>query len=181
MSGQHEPAMKIAVFSDTHGTGASFSLDWALPYLTAADAVLHAGDFTAPATLAFFRKFSGFHGVTGNGDQPEIAAALPGQQILELAAYRIGLFHGHGLGKTTPERAYAAFADKQVDIIVFGHSHQPAIFTKNKLLLLNPGSPTNKRKERWFSFILLELSPSRVAATLLFDTGKNTRSVETSK
>ncbi|SEO62649.1 metallophosphoesterase family protein [Propionispora vibrioides] len=178
MSGQHELSMKIAVFSDTHGTGPSFTLDWALPYLTTADAVLHAGDFTTPATLAFFRKFPGFHGVTGNGDQPEVAAVLPGQQILELAAYRVGLFHGHGPGKSTPERAYAAFADQPVDIIVFGHSHQPAIFTKNKILLLNPGSPTNKRKERWFSFILLELSPSRVAATLVFNTGKTTGSVE---
>jgi putative phosphoesterase len=71
--------------------------------------------------------------------------------------YKIGIYHGHGDEKTTIERAYEIFKDENVDIIIFGHSHKPAILTKNKILMLNPGSLTSKRAERWFSYIILNL------------------------
>lgn len=49
--------------------------------------------------------------------------------------------------KNTLDRIYSIFKDDNVDIILFGHSHQPMIKTKNKTLIINPGSPSkNKRK-----------------------------------
>lgn len=60
------------------------------------------------------------------------------------------------------------FKDDKIDIIIFGHSHQPVIKTINKTLMLNPGTPTSKRKERWYSVIILELSKGYINAQLKF-------------
>jgi putative phosphoesterase len=60
------------------------------------------------------------------------------------------------------------FKDDKADIIIFGHSHQPIIKTINKTLMLNPGSPISKRRERWFSVIILELEKDYINANLKF-------------
>ena len=80
--------------------------------------------------------------------------------------YKIGVFHGHGENKTTIERAIASFDGEEIDIIIYGHSHQPSIQTKNKTLILNPGSITSKRRERWYSYIVLELMEKGVEVKL---------------
>jgi|GEM_PF-3842262 len=68
----------------------------------------------------------------------------------------------------TIDRALACFEGEAVDIIIYGHSHQPSIQTRNKVLLLNPGSITSKRRERWYSYIELELMEMGVEAKLCF-------------
>jgi putative phosphoesterase len=70
------------------------------------------------------------------------------------------------------ENAYDKFKDDEVDIIIFGHNHQPAIFTKNKILMLNPGSLTNKRREKWHSFIILDIEKGILDAKIRFEGGK---------
>jgi putative phosphoesterase len=60
------------------------------------------------------------------------------------------------------------FKEDKVDIIIFGHSHQPIIKTINKTLMLNPGSPTSKGKERWYSVIILELERECINAQIKF-------------
>jgi putative phosphoesterase len=109
-----------------------------------------------------------FYGVWGNVDSDGIKSTLPEKQVFLLAAYQVGLYHGHGTGGTTADRAFQAFASENVDIIIFGHSHQPCIFTRNKIIMLNPGSITAKRKERWFSYIVLDLEPTGISARLVF-------------
>lgn len=102
-------------------------------------------------------RYKRFVGVWGNVDDSQIKSILNEQEILTLAGYKIGIFHGHGTKGNTLDRAYQKFLETDVDIIIFGHSHQPLVRTKNGILMLNPGSLTNKRREKWFTYIMLEL------------------------
>ena len=163
--------MKAIVIADTH-LQTPDKLAWLTSKHPDADAIIHAGDYTGDTVLTYLQSQRPFFGVAGNNDPEQIKRLLPEKQILTLGSYQIGLFHGHGAGSTTPDRAFQSFAGDQVDIIIFGHSHQPCIFTRNKILLLNPGSLTAKRKERWFSYIILTLEPAGPAAQLIFDSGR---------
>ncbi len=136
-------------------------------HLSDVDVIIHAGDFKTTQTFNLLREYKSFIGVWGNNDPEEIKALLNETEIVELEGYRIGIFHGHGTKGTTIERAYSRFSDIQTDVIIFGHSHQPVITTRQGVLLLNPGSPTCKRRERWFTCIILELSASGISARLI--------------
>jgi len=136
-------------------------------HLSDVDMIIHAGDFKTTETFNLLREYKSFIGVWGNNDPEEIQALLNETEIVELEGYRIGIFHGHGTKGTTIERAYSRFSDIQTDVIIFGHSHQPVITTRQGVLLLNPGSPTCKRRERWFTCIILELSASGISARLI--------------
>lgn len=157
--------MKAIILSDTHSKSPE-KLYW-LQH-TEADYIFHAGDYTELSVLTFLQSLNNFFGVSGNADCEQVKQMLPAKAILELANCRIGLFHGDGAGKTTPDRAFQAFTDDSVNIIIFGHSHQPSISTRNRILMLNPGSITNKRKEKWFSYIELEHTHNGIAARLCF-------------
>lgn len=160
--------MKIGIISDTHINNDVSRLDKIINLLGDIGIIIHAGDYTSMLTIDELKKFTGFMGVYGNVDNDDIRKSLKEKVIVEIMGYKIGIYHGHGQGKTTMDRAYDMFADDNVDIIVFGHSHQPVIMTKGGILMLNPGSPTNKRRERWFSYILLELNKEGISATLNF-------------
>lgn len=161
--------MQIALIADTHLTKDSDQLDRLTRRLAGADLVIHAGDYTDYRVLDHFRSHFNFAGVWGNVDDDRIKGCLQEKEIITVKGYRLGIFHGHGQGKTTQERAYGAFENEAVDMIVFGHSHQPLIATKNKILMLNPGSFTARRRERWSSYILLTLDASRPAARLILE------------
>jgi putative phosphoesterase len=82
-------------------------------------------------------------------------------RVVEIGGVRIGLTHGHlGRGRTTPERARSLFASEPVDVVVFGHSHQPVWVPRSSLgpAMLNPGSPTDRRREPAWSFGVLEIA-----------------------
>ena len=84
----------------------------------------------------------------------------------------IGLTHGDlGLGGTTPERARGAFASEAVAAVLFGHSHAPLVErVAGGPLLVNPGSPTDKRAQPRYSWALVEIDGGAVRAELrLFD------------
>lgn len=96
--------------------------------------------------------------IYGNADSISALLALPAKRIVQAAGVRIGLVHGHGQGGTTLLRAQRAFAGTAVDAVVFGHSHAPYCQKLGGLLLLNPGSPTDKRREPRPSFGLLRVA-----------------------
>lgn len=160
--------LKIAILSDTHIKNNIEELRELLVAFEDYDYLIHAGDYISYKAFEEFRKHKGFIGVYGNADEVSIKTTLKEKEMLRLKGYNIGIFHGHGDNKTTIERAIASFDGEAVDIIVYGHSHQPSIQTKNKVLLLNPGSITSKRRERWYCYIVLELMEMGVEAKLCF-------------
>lgn len=161
--------MRIGIISDTHIHRHSERLiEFVNRYMENVDMIIHAGDFTSIEVVNVLMKYNNFIGVFGNNDNESIRSVLRDKEILRIMGYKIGIFHGHGEGKTTLERAYDKFKEDRVDIIIFGHSHQPLITTKNKTLMLNPGSPTYKRKGRWYSYILLELKEDSINVEIKF-------------
>jgi putative phosphoesterase len=150
--------MKIAIMSDTHiHKHAEKIIEIINKYFSDADLIIHAGDYTDTKVINILKKYKNFVGVWGNVDKESVRELLKEKEIINVMDYKIGIYHGHGDEKTTIDRAYEIFKDENVDIIIFGHSHKPAILTKNKILMLNPGSLTSKRAERWFSYIILNL------------------------
>jgi hypothetical protein len=138
--------------------------------LASADLVLHAGDHTDPFVLDLLEAFAPTHAVAGNNDPPELVSRLGFTRLVTVEEVRIGLTHGHlGPGRSTPERARRTFAqaDPAVSAIVFGHSHQPMIEQVDGLWLLNPGSPTDRRRQPTFSFLVLEISEADLRPELV--------------
>ncbi len=158
----------IGVVSDTHLPRFGRRLPRALlDGLASAsvELILHAGDLTAPFVLAALEAIAPVVAVAGNNDPAEIRERLGTRTTVAVGSRLIGLTHGHlGPGRTTPERARRAFDGEAVEVVVFGHSHQPLWVppTAGVAALLNPGSPTDRRREPTFSYALLDLEDGTV-------------------
>jgi putative phosphoesterase len=96
-------------------------------------------------------------GVAGNCDGWDVAARLPAEQMLEIAGVAIALTHDAGREDVTRTLLRDRFPGARV--VCFGHSHLPACDDLDGLLLLNPGSPTERRRARWHSYAELTIGP----------------------
>lgn len=156
--------MKIGVLSDTHlQTGQSLPPTvWDV--LAQVDLILHAGDSVVSGVLADLNCLAPVIAVQGNCDSWELRH-LPEKEIVAYGGLRFGLTHGcAGSARNTPERAYQAFVREKVQAVVFGHSHTPYLEWKNGILLFNPGSPTAKRRERYYSLGVIEVNQGQIQA-----------------
>lgn len=160
--------MKIGVIADTHLSKHPEKIeDMMNRYFYEVDLIIHMGDFTSIEVLHKMQKYKKVIAVYGNNDKGKLTEELREREIINIEGYKIGLYHGHGSGESTMDRAYSEFEKDKVDIIIFGHSHQPIIKTKKKILLINPGSPTKKLKERWYSYVLLEITKKKIEARVV--------------
>ena len=159
--------MRVAVISDTHVRKHLSKIENLIEEkLKDVDLIIHAGDFTNSKTLPYIKKHFNVIAVYGNNDKEETRQVLKEKEIITLENYKIGIYHGHGDNKTTLDNVYATFENENLDIIIFGHSHKPFITTRDKTLIINPGSPSSKRKERFYSYIILDLLPSGIEVNL---------------
>ena len=156
--------LTIGVVSDTHlhpEPGRRRLPDTLLDELAKARVglILHAGDIFAPWVLDRLHEVAPVIAVYGNGDPAELRRALPRSRVVTVGRHRIGLVHGHeGGGSTTLQRALGAFPPETgVTCVVFGHSHQPVGKLVGETLVFNPGSPTDRRREPYYSFGLLRV------------------------
>jgi len=117
------------------------------------DLIIHAGDLTTVAVLETLRSIAPVEAVSGNVDGSEVRMVLPPSKVIQVARFRIGLIHGDGTAFTTIERARRAF--NVVDCIVFGHSHAPTVEQLRGVLMVNPGSPTDPRRQPRPSYALI--------------------------
>jgi putative phosphoesterase len=160
--------MLLGVISDTHMPRMAKQLPGnLLKDFQKVDHILHAGDWNSLEVYEELSRLAPTDGVAGNTDGPEIVHKFGYQKILEFHSFRIGLVHGHGMGSSTEANVLAAFRDEQVDCIVFGHSHIPLIKEVNGILLFNPGSPTDKRRQPQYSYGILEIT-DRLSARHIF-------------
>ncbi len=157
--------MRIGVLSDTHLREGQALPSFVWDKLAGVDLILHAGDVITSQILADLAILAPLQAVRGNTDGWELAN-LPCRDLINYAGLRIGLIHGNvGVGRTTPERAFNAFVGESIDVIVFGHSHQPHLEWRDNILLFNPGSPTDKRREKQYSMGIIELVNGRLEAS----------------
>jgi len=135
--------MKIGVIADTHLTKISKQLEeYTIKHFKDVDMILHAGDVVELNVLNIFTDKE-IKLVAGNMDSWEIKKSAPIKQVILLEGHRVGLIHGWGSPIGIEDRIIKEF--DQIDILVYGHTHNASSFTKDGILFFNPGSPTDKR------------------------------------
>ncbi len=129
--------MRIGVISDTHVTSLAEIPERILAVLAKVDLIVHTGDFVAKGVLEGLKRLGEVKAVRGNMDSEELKRILPEKELLEIEGKRIGIIHGWGAPYGIEDRVGGMFED--VDIIIFGHSHEAKNEVKNGTLFFNPG------------------------------------------
>src|SRR5215211_3029740 len=152
-------ASLAVVLADTHIPRRAKSLpEGLLPYLEAADLILHAGDLIEPSLLEELALYAPVRAVKGNVDLPETLQ-------FGFGGARVAMIHDSGRKEGRRRRLARRFPKARV--IVFGHSHIPFLEDEGGLLLLNPGSPTDRRRQPEHTFALLGIGRGEVRAEIL--------------
>lgn len=149
--------------SDTHLPKRAKALpEVLLAELPRADVVFHAGDWVDAATLDLLESRSArLVAVYGNNDGPDLRARLPEVAYVDLDGLRFGVVHETGPAQGREARCAARFPD--LDVLVFGHSHIPWDTTApTGLRLLNPGSPTDRRRQPHCTYLTATVSEGRL-------------------
>lgn len=140
-----------------------------LAELPRADVVLHAGDWVDTATLDLLERLSRrLVGVYGNNDGPQLRARLPEVAYAELGGLRWGVVHETGPAQGREARCAERYPD--LDVLVFGHSHIPWDTTApTGLRLLNPGSPTDRRRQPHCTYMTATVDDGRLTDVRLHE------------
>ncbi len=162
--------MKLVIVSDTHMPRMAKKLPKRLiQELRDADGILHAGDWMDLSVWELLEAYAPTDGVAGNNDGRAIIAKFGFRKVLQYGGIRIGLVHGHGPGsrESTENNAFSAFANDRVDAIIFGHSHIPLLKERDGIMMFNPGSATDKRRQPLYSFGILRIEAGKMNAKLI--------------
>jgi putative phosphoesterase len=155
--------VRIVVVADTHVPKRARDLPAELwSAIDAADVVLHAGDWVDVALLdALEARAARLIGVVGNNDGPALRARLPEVARAEIGGLRIAVVHDSGSSLGREARCARAFPD--ADVLFFGHSHIPwDTTTETGLRLLNPGSPTDRRRQPFCTYMTAEAADGQL-------------------
>jgi putative phosphoesterase len=140
--------VRLLIIADTHVPKRARELpDQVWAAVAEADLVVHAGDWVAESLLDALRaRAVRLLGCWGNNDGPGLRARLPEIGYADLDGLRLGVVHETGSASGREARCAVRFPD--LDVLVFGHSHIPwDTTTDSGLRLLNPGSPTDRRRQ----------------------------------
>jgi putative phosphoesterase len=118
-----------------------------------ADVVLHAGDWVEPPLLDELQmRANRLVACWGNNDGEELRRRLPERADVVLDGVRVTVVHETGASSGRDARMAALYPD--TDVLVFGHSHIPWDTTAaTGLRLLNPGSPTDRRRQPFCTYM----------------------------
>lgn len=139
---------RLLLMTDTHVPNRARELpEQVWRAVDAADIVIHAGDWVDSVFLdTLIARADRVIGVWGNNDDAELRTRLPEVAHETIAGIRFAVVHQTGNAAGREARCDTAFPE--TDVLVFGHSHIPwESTTPNGLRLLNPGSPTDRRRQ----------------------------------
>jgi putative phosphoesterase len=159
---------EIVLVADTHVPKRARDLPDALwTAIERADLVVHAGDWVDERLLdEFERRARRLVGVWGNNDHGVLRDRLPEVARVEVEGVRFGVVHETGAATGREARCSARYAD--LDVLVFGHSHIPWDTTSESgLRLLNPGSPTDRRRQPQCTYMSLVVDAGRLGPVTL--------------
>ena len=157
----------VAAIADTHLPRGTRALPEAcIERLAAADLILHAGDLTSGAFLDELHALGPpAHAVHGNADEPALKELLPEELVVEVGGARIAMVHIPGPAAGREERLVQRFPG--CDAVLFGHTHLPLAERHRGVWLLNPGSPTERRRGPFHAMLLLEIEAGEIRPELV--------------
>lgn len=146
--------VKLLLIADTHLPKRARDLPdevWAA--VDDADVVIHAGDWVDLASFeALSQRARRLVACWGNNDGDDLRALMPERADVSLGGVRVTVVHETGAATGRERRMAAAYPE--TDVLVFGHSHIPwDTFADNGLRLLNPGSPTDRRRQPFCTYM----------------------------
>jgi putative phosphoesterase len=133
----------------------------------AADLVLHAGDLSSLAVLEELRALGPpVEAVAGNADEPALRKLLPVERVVEVERARIGMVHAPGPRAGREARLLRRFPG--CDGVVYGHTHAAQAERFEGVWILNPGSPTERRRaSSGLSMLVLGVDGARIEPELV--------------
>jgi hypothetical protein len=154
----------VVVLADTHIPRRAKELPEGLvPHLRSADLILHAGDLLVEDVLYELESYAPVRAVKGNVDGWDVR--LPEALEFGVEDVSVAMIHDSGPKKGRWGRMRRRFPGAR--IVVFGHSHIPWLEDEDGLMLLNPGSPTNRRRAPEHTFALLRVEGGEARAEIL--------------
>jgi len=152
--------MKIGVIADTHIPIKALKVpEKVLTAFKKVDMIIHAGDLINAKTITQLEKSCpNVLAVCGNMDEHDLKETLPEKQVLKIGKYKIGIMHGWGHPNSITKVLKETFKKDKVDIIIFGHSHNPINEMIDGILFFNPGSPTDTTFAPYNSYGIIELN-----------------------
>jgi uncharacterized protein len=127
---------------------------------------LHCGDVvTLPVWRELERLGPPVAGVFGNMDDFALHELLPHDRIVEVAGARIGMVHIPG--PTLGREARLAARFPRCGAVIYGHTHVPQVERFGDVWILNPGSPTERRRAPVHAMIVLEVEAGEIRPELV--------------
>ena len=146
----------IGVISDTHG----LLRPEAVEALAGCDRIIHAGDVGSPDVLSRLRDIAPTLAVKGNVDRGDWASKLPRTEAVELEGHTIYVLH-------ILEELDLQPAPAGISAVVYGHSHLPDVVRAGETWILNPGSPTERRRAPELTMLELRIEGTELAPKLV--------------
>ena len=155
--------MQLVLLADTHLPRRARDLPAVVwEAVDAADVVVHAGDWVSvDAHTALAARSRRLVACYGNNDGPALRERLPLVARVDLDGLRLGVVHETGAATGRERRCDDEHPD--LDVLVFGHSHIPwDTVTPRGMRLLNPGSPTDRRRQPFATFMTASVVGGRL-------------------
>jgi putative phosphoesterase len=158
----------IGVLSDTHVPTRARSVPQAALDIFVrhrVDLIIHAGDVSTMAVINQLSAYAPVEAVQGNVEIADTVSALPIKREIVVGGCAIGIVHDLGAPARFRDTARREFPAARV--VVFGHSHIPLVDDVDGLLLLNPGSATDRRSQPHCTLALLTITDGVPRAQIL--------------
>ena len=157
---------RIGVISDTHLPARGPRIpEAALRHFENVELIIHAVDHSTRAAIEQLAAYAPVEAVQGNVEDDEIIATLPIKRELVVGGCAIGVVHILGDRAHYWQNARIDFPSARV--VIFGHSHIPFLEDRDVLLLLNPGSATDRRRQPHCSIALLTITDGQPSAEII--------------
>ena len=159
--------MLVAIIADTHLPRGGRRLPEAcVERLRAADLILHAGDVVAASVFEELAALGPpVQAVHGNMDDAVLRKRLPATRVVEVSGLRIGMTHDAGPSLGREERLARSFPGCAA--VVYGHSHLAEVELVGETWILNPGSPTERRRAPSHTMLVLDVENGRIEPDLI--------------
>jgi putative phosphoesterase len=160
--------MRLLLVADTHVPKRARDMPAVVwDEVARADVVLHAGDWVEPSLLDVLEeRAERLVACWGNNDGDELRRRLPERADVTLGGVRFTVVHETGSSGGRDARMARLYPD--TDVLVFGHSHIPWDSTaETGLRLLNPGSPTDRRRQPFCTYMTATVSEGALSEVAL--------------